>query len=442
MRMIKRLPNDKHLNSVIAQVGSSGIAMVSLIILARTMPQETFGKWGLFLAVLTFVDHIKSGLVTTALIKYSSGETIEKKEALLASSWILNLISMGIISVVCYSILFTGVIKDESISLFLLFYPIYGIISMPYFYNVWNSQIDINMGRMAKIRILSSTLFLIVCLISLAFEMTLFQLVAGYVGTFFISSVISVLTGRTGINKLRSNTKNEIKRLYLFGRFHMLVFLGGKMLRSSDTFLISAFLGYEALAIYLIPQRLWMLVIMPLASAVTVCFPIISSNHNNKKYKALKMNIEKYIGVMTLLYIPFAILLFFLAEPLVLLIGGEKYLAAVELFRIFLIYSIFVPFDQIMGVSLDAVDRPNKNFLKVSVMAIVNIVGDLIVLEFYGDIYLVAWVTLATTLSGVLAGYFMLKEVVNINIISIFKNGYRTLLRFFRHLTKTKSFQF
>jgi O-antigen/teichoic acid export membrane protein len=200
-------------------------------------------------------------------------------------------------------------------------------------------------------------------------------------------------------------------------------------------------MGNKALALYLIPQRLWMLVIMPLASAITVGFPIFSSNHNKKLYGALKRNIERYIGVLTILYIPFALLLFFLADPLVLLIGGEKYLAAADLFRIFLIYSIFVPLDQIMGVSLDAVGKPNKNFIKVTIMTIVNIVGDLIVLEFYADIELVAWVTLATTLSGVLAGYFMLKKVVDINLFSIFKNGYKTLSVFIRkYLSKSKYF--
>jgi SpoVK/Ycf46/Vps4 family AAA+-type ATPase len=33
-----------------------------------------FGKWGLFLAMLTFLDLLKSGFVATAFIKYSSGE--------------------------------------------------------------------------------------------------------------------------------------------------------------------------------------------------------------------------------------------------------------------------------------------------------------------------------------------------------------------------------
>ena len=76
--------------------------------------------------------------------------------------------------------------------------------------------------------------------------------------------------------------KNGINliKLVLFGRYNIFAFLGANLLKSSDTFLISAFLGDKALAIYLIPQRLWILGITPRASANTIAFTVFSS----KKY--------------------------------------------------------------------------------------------------------------------------------------------------------------
>jgi O-antigen/teichoic acid export membrane protein len=425
--MTKQLLNNKYLNSFFAQVVPSAIAIISFIILVRTMSLETFGQWGLFLAMLTFLDLIKSGFVASALIKYSSGETKIVKNELLGSSWLLNLISLTLISVIFYSLYFLNVFNNKSIELFLFFYPIYGFISLPYYYNEWNSRIDVNMNRLVKIKTLNSVLFLLVCLYSLYEKYTLETLIVAYISTFIISSITSIATGRTGINKLLYSSKQKTIKLIKFGRYHALAFLGSNLLKSSDTFLISAFLGDKALAIYLIPQRLWIIVITPLASAITIAYPVFSSNHNKKLLNTLKKNIEKYIGVLSLIYIPFVIFLFVIAEPLVLIIGGDRYTQAITLFRIFLIYSIFVPFDQVIGVSLDAINKPNKNFIKVMIMAAVNIIGDLFVLIYYKNIELVAWVTLLTILSGALSGYFMLKKIIPIKISSILASGYINL---------------
>jgi O-antigen/teichoic acid export membrane protein len=425
--MIKKLLNNKHLNSFIAQVGASGIAIISFIILVRTMSLEMFGQWGLFLAMLTFLDLLKSGFVATAFIKYSSGENEFVKNKLLASSWVLNISSLLVITSIFYPLYFLNIFSNESINLFLFYYPLYGVVSMPYHYNEWNSRIYLNMSRLMKIKIFNAILFLSVCILSIYEKFSLTQLVIAYISTFTISSIVSIKTGRTGINIIANYTKQNLIKLVLFGRYNILAFLGANLLKSSDTFLISAFLGDKALAIYLIPQRLWILVITPLASANTIAFTVFSSNHNKKMFDLLKTNIEKYIGTLTILYIPFSTFLFIVAEPLVLLVGGERYIEAVLLFRIFLIYSVFVPFDQVIGVSLDAINKPNKNFIKVMIMAAVNIIGDLFVLIYYKNIELVAWVTLFTILSGALSGYFMLKNTVSIRISSILSSGYQNL---------------
>ncbi|MCH2023357.1 MAG: oligosaccharide flippase family protein [Saprospiraceae bacterium] len=427
--MFKKIFYSNHVQSAIAQFGSSMIAIVSFMILARTMPQVTFGEWGLFLTLSSFFELLKAGFVATGYIKYSSGASQTVKEELKASSWILNLGFVLVVFVLNYFIYLTGYFDMESIILFLLLYPLYTIAAMPYNYFIWNSQIELKMNRIAGIKIFNAVLFLTVCISSVYITLNLQTLVLLYISSFALSSLLCLIIGDTGIFKIILAKKSRLIQLLLYGRFQMLAFLGSNLLRSSDIFLISAFLGPKAVAIYLIPQRLWIMVIMPLASAIRVGFPIFSANHNSNNTAALKYNIEKYIGGLTLLYIPFACLLFISADYLVLAIGGDKYMAATILFRIFLIYSIFVPFDQIIGIALDAVDKPDKNFIKVTVMTLVNIIGDLIVLFLYKDIELVAWVTLATILSGSIAGYIMLRKIVPIKLNSLFKVGYHEIKR-------------
>jgi O-antigen/teichoic acid export membrane protein len=67
-------------------------------------------------------------------------------------------------------------------------------------------------------------------------------------------------------------------------------------------------------------------------------------------------------------------------------LGGRQYLGtdpitgfnAATIMRIFSIYGLLLPIDRMTGIGLDAINKPNINFLKVLYMVIANIVGDLI----------------------------------------------------------------
>ena len=67
--MLKKIIHSKHTQAFIEQAGTSGVAVLSFIILARVLTKQDFGQWALSLTLLTFVDMIKSGVVKTALIK-------------------------------------------------------------------------------------------------------------------------------------------------------------------------------------------------------------------------------------------------------------------------------------------------------------------------------------------------------------------------------------
>ena len=321
--MIKRIFNNNFFQSAIAQFGSSGIAIVSFMILARTLSQESFGEWGLFLALTSFIDLLKSGLVGTALVKYSSGASEHKKNALMGSSWVINLFTIGVIAIINYSLFLLDLFTTESIVLFLVLYPIYALISLPYHYYLWHHQIEIQMKKITILKMLNAILFLGVTIWSIYAKFNLQQLVLCYLSTFGVSSIVALISKSSGISKIKMADKKNIRKIIQYGRFHILAFLGSSLLRNSDVFLISYFLGPEVLAIYLIPQRLWVLVVMPIASAISIGFPLLSASHNSGNIKELKLNIERLIGALTLFYIPFALILFCFAQPLVTLVGGK-----------------------------------------------------------------------------------------------------------------------
>jgi len=202
-----------------------------------------------------------------------------------------------------------------------------------------------------------------------------------------------------------------------------MAFIGSNLLKSSDVVLIGLFLNPIAIAIYSVPLRLIELIESPLKSAISVAFPLLSSHDNNNDINALNKTLQNYIGVLTLLYIPFMVILFVTSEPLIYLIAGEKYLEGVFIFRLFLIYGIFLPFDRLTGITLDAIGKPKLNFYKVLIMASVNILGDIIALYFFESLKLVAIVTICNVIAGMLIGLLFLKKEINLSYRSIFLSG-------------------
>ena len=214
-----------------------------------------------------------------------------------------------------------------------------------------------------------------------------------------------------------------------FAKYHTLAFLGSNLLKSSDVFLIGAFLGPTAIAIYSIPLRLVQLVETPLKSAIAVAFPILAGHDNKNDKKALSATLEEYIGVLTILYVPFMAILYLLSKPLVLLIGGDEYADSVIIFQVFLIYGLFLPFDRLTGITLDAMGMPQLNFYKVLIMASVNIIGDLMVIYFFESLEFIAVITVTNVLAGVFVGYVMVKRKIELQLKNILKRGGNVIRR-------------
>ena len=122
---LNKILSGNHFHSALALGGSSALALLSFLLLARGMSKESFGQWTIYLTLLTFVDMVKSGIVQSALVKYASGLDKEGKAIKIASSWTLNITATLVVSVLLLSLLWLDVFQVEGVVYFLIFYPIY-----------------------------------------------------------------------------------------------------------------------------------------------------------------------------------------------------------------------------------------------------------------------------------------------------------------------------
>jgi O-antigen/teichoic acid export membrane protein len=115
----------------------------------------------------------------------------------------------------------------------------------------------------------------------------------------------------------------------------------------------------------------------------------------------------------------------------VLLLGGPQYLNtdpviganAVTIMRIFSVYGLLLPIDRMTGIGLDSINMPDKNFLKVLIMVIANVIGDLVAVFIFGSLEFVAVGSILFTLIGLFLGYYFIDRHLDLNFRQIIISG-------------------
>ena len=210
------------------------------------------------------------------------------------------------------------------------------------------------------------------------------------------------------------------------------------------------------MALYSIPLKLTEIMEIPVRSIAMTVFPKMSkASIEGNKELVIKL-FHQNVGGLTFLLIPILVVSFIFAEDLVLILGGEEYIETASVFRIFCFYGLLLPIDRFIGVTLDSINMPKQNFIKVIYMTISNIIGDAIaVFGFYyifmalsvftlitigytnpesvissasmfttiAILNMVAFITIVFTVIGIVIGGFYLKRELNIKFQHIFVGG-------------------
>jgi O-antigen/teichoic acid export membrane protein len=229
--------------------------------------------------------------------------------------------------------------------------------------------------------------------------------------------------GWSMIKTVRFATKEKMKELFNFGKFSMGTIMGSNLLRSSDTLIIGFMLGPTQVATYAIPLKLIEVIEILLRSFVGSAMPEMSK-YAAPEYRAnLRAMFYKYAGLLSILLLPLIIGCVFFADSMVLLLGGAQYAESANILRILALYAAFLPLDRFSGITLDIIGKPQLNFVKVILMLIVNVTGDLLAVHFIGNIWGVAAVSILTFLTGVLFGNYFLKKYLHHSIRETLNTG-------------------
>src|SRR6185503_3037449 len=447
MGFFKKLIN-KHTLSLASNAIMPIVGMVTVAMLAHAL-KGALGNYVLFLLTFTLANFFRSGFLQTALIKFYSGASKERAATVVGSTWAVAILLTVILDVVSLLVhlIFKG---DPSVEIISKWFGIIFVCTLPSSIALWVLQAEERFDRVFIMQLIGQgSIFLSVATLVITGHAVFHNVVYAYCLSATFTSLFSIVMGWARIKTVAHKTMACIKELVNFGKYSVGTSISYYLLRASDTYIIGfMFINPAVVGVYYLPQRLMEVVEIPLRSFIATAYPAMAAavQRNDKQYMTYVM--KKYAGILTILLIPVSIIAFIAADLVIKIIGGNTSLTehmdpptaaavikiiggdtfansdAANVFRIFMSLAILLPIDRFFGITLDILNKPHINMIKVLLMLSVNVIGDFIGIKLTHNLYGVAISSIFTFLTGIIYGYWVLKRNLNFTLRDILKLGF------------------
>ncbi len=432
--MLKKLLYSNTSWSLLSNGVTAVLGFINLAFIARQFSQDDAGKWFMLLTIYTLLEMLRSGWVQTPFVRYFVvAKDNTERNNLTAAAWQLLLGFTTIIALIVTVVFYFINSSAAAYTLASQLTVIWLFSALPYQLVQWQLQAKSLFKKLAVIRLVFPLSFSVLLLLQLRLNLSIEAIALLYAALQFTAGFIGFAKGWLHFGNWKKNMREERKKLSGFGKFSMLTMVTASLLRSSDQFIIASFLGPAALAIYSVPQKLIEAIEIPVRSFASVAVPNATSMWQNNRIQQLRKFFYSQCGMLTTMILPLLLVLLLFPTFIVGLLGGSKYHQSSLVLQIFCFYAVLIPLDRYCGVLLDASNRPHRNTVKVILMLLVNIAGDLISVYSGWGIYGVAACSTITFLFGVTIGWVQLKDILlSFSPSLLWKEGvlnsYQTLL--------------
>jgi len=425
--LLQKLQN-KHFLSLAGNGIMSVLGMLNMIILYRALPVASIGMWVFFLSILLLVDTFRSGFLTTAFIKFYAGASPERAREVVGSAWFIGgSITAVLVLINIPAYLFNSHLENPSIVLFVEWFGIIYVASLPYFIASCVVQAEQRFDYLLYIRFSSQGIFILfVIFMAITKTASLQNIIYAYLGSAILTSLFTILMGWSRISCFKNRTWACIAEIFHFGKYSVGTTLSSNLFGTSNTMIVNFMLGPAALAVFNLGQRLMEIIEIPLRSFAATGMPELSAAYNAGNKEKVIETMKRYTGLITVALFPACLGAVVLADVAISIIGGSKYVdsEAANIMRIFMIFALLYPMDRFFALTLDVIHQPKINFIKVLVMLVASVCATFLGIYVSGSIYGVAFAGVVPTLIGVGVGYWGLNRFQPFNILSIIRTGY------------------
>ncbi len=425
MKFITKYIKNESYYVIVGNILAAGFSMLSFMILARTLSLKEFGQFETYLAFIVITELIRRGLSNNALVRFINSSPKTERNSIISSIWIINIVLNVIFTIIFYTLHFTYFKYTDYyvFNLFLVYYPLlmWSILPLSIVRSLMQADTKFKPLALSNI-IIPIALFLAYLVGAFTNLNNIMYVVYWNIVPRFILSLLIVIKYHKYFIILNEATYTKIKELINFGKYNILTNLSSNILKSSDKILIQYFMGPAFVAIWSIPTKVTEIIDNPLRSSSATSFPKITRLYNDNKLEEVAEYLHRMISKYVLYAIPFILISLFLPSLLINVLGGAGFEKSYIILQIFSVYFILLPFDRFIGTTLTAINKPHLDTIKVSLMTLTNIIGDVIVLYYFPTIiWPVAVVTILNILIGILYGFYLLKKhIKTFHIIKVF----------------------
>lgn len=410
----------------------------SFYLLVRGLTRQLFGIWTIFLIITSIIEVLRFGLIQNALVKYLTTQEDEKvKGRINTASVVLNLVVTMLTSLVVFilaqvaDLAFQVHVLDQILYLFI--FTNVALIPMVQFQVIQQANLDFKAIFLSNL-VRSGLFFGYVLYVYLRNEpFSLMYLAVAQIISAFAGSVVAIFLGKKYLVFSGKLDRDWLKELFWYGKFVLGTNIASMLNKSIDQLMLGLILNPVATAVYGTAIKIANLIEVPTQSVAAIVFPKSAQIAEKEGSSSIKGLYEKSVGVILAIIIPGILFVILFPKFVLEVVAGDKYLDAVPLLRLTMLYGLLIPFARQFGVIMDSIGKPQVNFFMVIASAILNIIFNYLFISQYGLIG-AAYATLTTLLVLFVANqYILYKEIgsspLNALVYSqkVYGNGFRLL---------------
>jgi len=360
------------------------------VLLYRLISQQRLGTWEIFLIVTYFLEMGRLGLIQNGLVRFLSVNRQHSSQypAIVTSSLVINLgfslVSNGVLWLLIGWLSRSYQAPELSIVL-----PVYFVTN---FVMAWLYHCNFVQQANLEFRgIFWSTFFfrgslfgwVLFCKMS-GFPIQLWQLAMASLAGAFLGALFAWRYAAPYLRHAARVDWEWIKKLLAFGKYVFGTNMSTIFYKNIDKLILGRLLDPAAIAVYGVAGRITQMVEMPSFSIASVVFPQSASRLENDGVAGIKWLYERSVGAILAIVLPFIVLVWLFAEPVVWAFAGDKYLQSANLLRLTALFGLFLPFAVQFGTILDSTGRPAVNFAYTLFTAFLNLVLSYVFVQQFG----------------------------------------------------------
>lgn len=413
------------------------LGVAGVFILLRALSKEDFGIWAIFITINAFIEVSRNGLIQNALIKFLSAASAKDHPEIHTASFVLNsIITLANIAILfmsakIFALLFHS--QDMEYMLYLYGWTTAALLPLSHLNFIQQANLDFK-GILWSSLTRQGVFFTYILYFYLSnTPITLINLALGQIISTAIAAVTAFVFARRFILSSAVINWQLVGNLFNYGKYILGTNLSSMIYKSVDKFMLGSLSSSAAVAVYDLAIRINNFIEIPSQSMAAMAFPQFAKQCPKVHGKAIRELYEFSVGAILALILPALGLVALFPEQIITLLAGAKYLDAVPILRLTLLFGLFLPFAMQFGSVFDSIGKAKINFLLVMGGALLNALLNFLLIGRIG-IYGAVYATLSTLFLTFIINQYLLYKELKVNFLRCFANIPRFYIKIFNYI--------